>query len=195
MKSFYLTPNIRLILLIFLGGLVTTSQVMAAACSTTVSPHASDCDGSNVIWTSGPLVINQGVTLSDTGNLIVRNSSNSFTNNGTIVNSRGGDTALVTGGSVVSVTNNGSISGSHAAIQNDNSGVIGTLTNNGTLTGRDDYAILNSGVITNLINTNQITGGVGPGIYNSSIGTISTITNTGIITGGIQNDSMMGMKF
>ena len=186
MKSFHSIPNIRLILLICLGGLASISQVMAAACSTSVSPYAVDCNGSNVTWSTGPLVINSGVTLSDTGNFIINNSSSTFTNDGTIVNSTNGDNALVTTGSVTSVTNNGNITGSFSAFQNNGSGTLGTFTNNGTLTGTGGYGIYNGNVITNLINTNQITG-TSVGIYNSK--TITTITNTGTITGGITNSN------
>jgi Autotransporter beta-domain len=192
MKSFYSIPNIRLILFTFLVGLASTSQVMAAACSSSASPYAVDCDGSGVIWTTGPLVINSGVTLLDTANFVINNSGNTFINNGIITNTRNGDNALVTEGNVTSITNNGSITGSYSAFQNTNSGVINTFTNNGALTGTND-GIINSGTITNFINTSQISGSIG--VYNSFIGTISTLTNMGMITGGVKNDSMMGMLF
>ncbi|MBT8549992.1 autotransporter outer membrane beta-barrel domain-containing protein [Polynucleobacter paneuropaeus] len=121
----------------------------------------------------------------DTGNFIINNSSSTFTNNGTIVNTRNGDNALVTTGSVTSVINNGNITGSFSAFQNTGGGTLGTFTNNGTLTGTNGYGIYNGNLITNLINTNQITG-TSVGIYNYN--TITTITNTGTITGGITND-------
>jgi autotransporter-associated beta strand protein len=185
MKSLHSIPNIRLILLICLGGLASTSQVMAAACSTSVSPYAVDCDGSNVTWTAGSLVINSGVTLLDTGNFIINNSSSTFTNNGTIVNTRNGDNAFVTTGSVTSVTNNGNITGSFSAFQNNGSGVLGTFTNNGTLTSAS-YGLYNGGTITNFVNTSVITGG-SYSIYNDR--TIDVLTNSGTLSGGVQNSS------
>jgi len=191
MKSFYSIPNIRLILFTFLVGLTSTSQVMAAACSSSVSPYAVDCDGSGVTWTSGPLVINSGVNLLDTANFVINNSGSTFINNGIITNTRNGDNSLVTQGNVTSITNNGSITGSFSAFQNTGGAALNTFTNNGALTGAS-YGIYNGGTITNLINTSQISGG-SRGVYNDPIGTISTLTNTGVITGGVQNDTMMGI--
>ncbi|MBT8595795.1 autotransporter domain-containing protein [Polynucleobacter paneuropaeus] len=185
MKSLHSIPNIRLILLICLGGLASTSQVMAAACSTSVSPYAVDCDGSGVTWTAGSLVINSGVTLLDTGNFIINNSSSTFTNNGTIVNTSNGDNAFVTKGSVTSVTNNGNITGSFSAFQNSGSGVLGTFTNNGTLTSAS-YGLYNGGTITNFVNTSVITGG-SYSINNDR--TIDVLTNSGTLSGGVQNSS------
>ena len=38
------------------------SHQVFAACSSSISPYAEDCDGSNVNWLSGDLTINQGFT-------------------------------------------------------------------------------------------------------------------------------------
>ena len=121
----------------------------------------------------------------DTGNFIINNSSSTFTNNGTIVNTTNGDNAFVTTGSVTSVTNNGNITGSFSAFQNNGSGVLGTFTNNGTLTSAS-YGLFNGGTITNFVNTSVITGG-SYSIYNDR--TIDVLTNSGTLSGGVQNSS------
>ena len=165
---------------------VIGNNVWAAPCSTSVSPYAVDCDGSGITWSSGPLVINSGVTLSDTANFIVDNSSSTFINNGTIISSQSGGTAFEARGAITSVTNNGSITGSFSAFQNNGSGVLGTFTNNGALTGAN-YGLYNGGTITNFVNTSVITGG-SYSIYNGN-GTIDVLTNSGTLSGGVQNSS------
>ena len=176
---------LRLIVFLVALLLASTSQVMAAACSSSVSPYAVDCDGSSIIWANGPLVINSGVTLSDTlgfqagFNFI----STTFINNGTITNSTLGDSAIYSYGNT-SVTNNGAMTGSFTAFQYDGDGTLATFTNNGILTG-SRYGFYNQGEITNFVNTSQITGATG--IYNRDNGVITILTNSGTINGGIDN--------
>ncbi|BEI34804.1 hypothetical protein PHIN6_03220 [Polynucleobacter sp. HIN6] len=92
--------------------------------------------------------------------------------------------ARITGSAAYAIANNGSIS---------------TLTNQGTLSGFNS-GILNdvSGTIDSLENTNSITGGTS-GIRNdnTSFNAISSITNTGVITGGygIENYGSIGTIF
>ena len=105
----------------------------------------------------------------------------------------------------VNFTNNSSITatitgyGDSYGIRNER-GTIGTLTNNGTITGTStnsySYGICNNaGTIGTLTNNGIITGttsGSGYGIRNER-GTIGTLTNNGIITGTSENSSGYGI--
>ena len=192
------TPYLRLALvciIIFFG--LATNHVWAAPslCSPTVSPYAADCDASGVTWVGGPLIINDGVTLTNTNIFTVNNSiSSTFINNGTITNITPYDTAITFESSTTSVTNNGTITGAlgGAGVTLLHAHSIDTFTNNGTISG-GDLGFGAYGTINDFINTNLITGDGYAGIYIG--GTTVTITNTGTITGlygGIYTDSMGG---
>jgi len=75
-------------------------------------------------------------------------------------------------GTVINVTSGAAITAS---------GVLGTLSNSGTISGGATGIFNNGGTISTLINTGTISGG-NTGIYN--MGTISTLTNSGLISGG-----------
>ena len=114
----------------------------------------------------------------------VSNTSDTFINNGTIVNSSSGHTAFVTMNAVTAVTNNGSIEGSYSGYQN--AGTLGGFTNNGTITATGSWGVgvYNGGTIANFLNASLITGG------SNSInnwGTITTFTNSGTISGILDN--------
>lgn len=86
------------------------------------------------------------------------------------------------------------ISGSIAASGGDangivNDGLITSLTNSGSIQGGDyglSNGIVNNGTITSLVNTSSIMG-TQDGISNGSGAIISTLVNTGTISGGIYN--------
>ncbi|MES2585646.1 MAG: autotransporter outer membrane beta-barrel domain-containing protein [Pseudomonadota bacterium] len=190
MKSKRPILNNRIILFAFIAALVSSGQVMAAACSSSVSPYAVDCDASGINWTSGSLSVNSGVTLLDSASFSFRTPGGSFTNNGSITNTRAGDIALVVGDggapiNISNITNNGSMTGGQSAIQTFNSVTINTLSNSGALNAQYGLYFQSSNVIGDLINTGTITGTVS-GIKFTG-GTVTTITNTGTISGGIYN--------
>ena len=190
MKPFFPVLNIRLILFLFISGLAFSSQVIAAACSTSVSPYAVDCDGSGVSWASGNLTINTGVTLSDTGSFTFKAPSASFINNGTITDATVGGVAVTPGNGGIAITlsnitNNGSITGGQSAIQTFNSVTINTITNNGTLNAENGLYFQSLNVIGNIVNTGTVTGtapaGSARGIFND--GAVGTISNSGTLQG------------
>ncbi|RKP57683.1 autotransporter domain-containing protein [Pararobbsia silviterrae] len=102
-------------------------------------------------------------------------------NNGTI----GGSYAIDSDGTITTLTNGNIITGTEYGIQNELSGHIGTLTNSGTLSG-GIYGIINSdpgSTIDTVINTGTIESTQGDsGLRNG--GTITTVTNKGTISGG-----------
>ncbi len=109
-------------------------------------------------------------------------SSFSVTNSGSITLSNSNGLALYNTGNIDSLTSQGSIasngSGSTYGIRNAMGAAIGTLTNSGTITS-SNVAISNNGTITTLINTGSLTGQE-KGIGNTS-GTLSSISNSGTI--------------
>lgn len=105
----------------------------------------------------GSISVGAGITLSDVGNP-----------NATIQNE----------GTITTITNNGTISGSNGVIYNsDSSSSITTIINTGTLSSTN-FAIANRGTIDLLNNSGTISGRLT--ILNQS-GTITTLTNTGNI--------------
>ncbi|MFY9138474.1 hypothetical protein, partial [Zwartia sp.] len=105
----------------------------------------------------GSITVGAGITLSDVGNP-----------NATIQND----------GTITTITNSGTISGSNGVIYNsESSSVITTIINTGTLSSTN-FAIANSGTIQLLNNSGTIRGRLN--ILNQS-GTITTLTNTGNI--------------
>jgi uncharacterized protein YhjY with autotransporter beta-barrel domain len=169
--------------------LIAPSIVNAAPCSSVSSPYTSDCDASNVNWTTGDLTVNPNVTLLDTANLIFSATNGNFINNGTINNTRNGDIALMLGSSspaktINSVTNNNSITGGQSAIQTFNNTTIGTLTNNGSLNAQYGLFLQNYSIVDTIANTGSMNA-----IKLDSNVSVNTITNTGSIVGanGIYN--------
>ncbi len=202
MQLFPRILNIPLIQFLFISVLASSSQVMAAACSTSVSPYAVDCDGSGVSWASGNLTINTGVRLLDTGSFTFKAPSASFINNGTITDATVGGIAVLLGNGGIPITlqniaNNGSITGGQSAIQTFNSVTINTITNNGTLNAENGLYFQSLNVIGNVENTGTVTGtataGFAHAIYNG--GDIGAISNSGTLQGigqigfGIRNDN------
>lgn len=146
-------------------------------------------------WVGGPLIINSGVTLTNTNIFTVNNpSSSTFINNGTITNITPYRTAITFESSTTSVTNNGTITGplGGAGVTLLHAHRIDTFTNNGTISG-GDVGFGAYGTINDFVNTNLITGPSFAGVYIG--GNTGTLTNTGTITGlyaGIYTDSMGG---
>lgn len=81
---------------------------------------------------------------------------------------------------------NATISGDNQAINIANSATIATLTNSGTIEGRNGAAINNNGVITTLDNASRITGTIG--IKNDANSRIDTLNNKN--QGVIQGDTI-----
>jgi len=94
-------------------------------------------------------------------------------------------------GTITSLNNQtgGSINGNGTGIVNNTGASIGTLSNSGAIgvISGGYIGIHNNGTITSLSNTTggTISGG-GPGIFNDSLGSIETLSNSGTIN-GIQN--------
>ncbi len=101
-------------------------------------------------------------------------------NSGTISTLQGDGTIYTSSlGTIVTITNSGTISASNGTAGITNKGTITTINNSGTITDATDDGILNEGTITTITNTGTITGGSGTGdvdIKNSS-GTITTLNN------------------
>ncbi|MBT8587719.1 autotransporter outer membrane beta-barrel domain-containing protein [Polynucleobacter paneuropaeus] len=171
---------LRLIAFLVVLLLTSTSQVMAAACSSSVSPYAVDCDATGVTWTTGPLVINSGVMVSNTGNFSIANSD-TFTNNGGISQTTDGYNGFQITGNLSAFTNSGSITtttgGSYGVALNGGL-AVGTFTNHGIITG-GYVGILSGATITTFNNTKSITGSY----YGLDIqASIANINNSGAIT-------------
>jgi hypothetical protein len=190
----YFPINLRAILSIIilaLASLIATPSIsLGAACSTSVSPYAVDCNASGINWLSGNLSVNTGVTLLNNASFGFRATSGSFTNNGSITNTTAGDVAITPGDggtpiSILNIINNGSITGGQSAIQTFNSVTINTVANNGSLNAQYGLYFQSDNTIGNLINTSLITGTVSGIVFTG--GTVTTITNTGTISGGIYN--------
>jgi hypothetical protein len=161
---------------LFLFSSLAVNQAWAAACSASISPYAISCDATGVTWSTGALTINAGVTVSN--EFTVSNTSSTFVNNGSLITNNGLDGLHI--GGVTTVTNNGVISGSFAGIQ----GSATNFVNNGTVSGI--YAFYNNGPISSFVNNSSISGS-NVGIENTNTNTISSLINTGTITGGVRN--------
>ena len=166
---------------LFLFSSFAGNQAWAVACSTSISPYATSCDATGVIWSTGALTINAGVTVSN--EFTVSNTSSTFVNNGSLITTNGNDGLHI--GGVTTVTNNGIISGSFAGIQ----GSATNFVNNGTVSGI--YAFMNNGPISSFVNNSSISGS-NEGITNLSSRTISSLINTGTISGGSSGISNSG---
>lgn len=112
---------------------------------------------------------------------------NTINNNGTISSS---NTAIFNGwdniyfpayANIDTINNGGLIQGSSTAINNASVGTINNLNNSGVISGLNNVALNNLGVIHSIDNDGLITGGI-HGIKNS--GTIDAISNTSTIFGG-----------
>jgi uncharacterized protein with beta-barrel porin domain len=105
-----------------------------------------------------------------------------FVNNGNIVDGTG----LANAGSIGALTNNAVISGGNGLA---NFGTIGALTNaaSGVISGTTQAGIYNTGLIGQLTNSGTIASGPAGGVYNLAI--IGTITNSGTITGPAGTDT------
>jgi uncharacterized protein with beta-barrel porin domain len=102
-----------------------------------------------------------------------------LTNDGTI----SGTIAIVNGGIINTLINSRMISGFRGIF---NSGTIGALINSRTIDGQD-YGIYNKDILTSLTNSGTILGATGDGVNNGA--TLGTLTNSGTISGrnGISN--------
>ena len=179
--------NLKTFLTLFattVGIAAFSTNASATACPVTVSSNSStaisDAAAANCVIT-----INNGVTLSTTGDSVsVSGSGSTVTNNGTIT-STSGYGINSSGSNVDSITNTGTIntSGSSGII---NGNTLTTINNSGTITSTGSNGINNySGTLTNLINTGTLTGGStgsGVSVGGSSAATITTFTNNGTIS-------------
>ena len=161
-----------------------------AACSSSISPYAEDCDGSGVDWLSGDLTINQGVNLSNTASFDFK-STGSLINNGSISNSAVGDIALIlgNGGSLISITSivnssTGTIAapGGQSGVQTFNSVTISSFLNDGTIGTGAQYGFYgqSANTINSFVNNGTLSGSV-YGLKMDFDGQIGTLTNSGII--------------
>lgn len=101
------------------------------------------------------------------------------------------------GGTVTTFVNDGTITAEDtgfgaAGIVNETGQTISNITNNGTISATNNsgraYGIYNGGLMTSLTNTTSGTiSGTTNGIYNDSTGTITSLNNSGIINGGMDN--------
>ena len=161
-----------------------------AACSSSISPYAEDCDGSNVDWLSGDLTINQGVNLLNIAPFDFK-STGSLINNGSISNLAGGDIALIlgNGGSLISITSivnssTGTIAapGGQSGVQTFNSVTISSFLNDGTIGTGAQYGFYGqrANTIDLFVNNGTLSGSV-YGLKMDSDGQIGTLTNSGTI--------------
>jgi len=100
-----------------------------------------------------------------------------------------GGIAIDNSSSIGTLTNNGAISGNTIGIFNRVAGSIGTLSNNGRISSTTYAAIYTAGGITGLTNAGGSTiTGASTGVNNR--GSIGTLSNSGLIAGnfGIYND-------
>lgn len=166
------------------------SHQVFAACSSSISPYAEDCDGSGVDWLSGDLTINQGVNLSNTASFDFK-STGSLINNGSISNLNAFDIALIlgNGGSLISITSivnssTGTIAapGGQSGVQTFNSVTISSFLNDGTIGTGAQYGFYgqSANTINSFVNNGTLSGSV-YGLKMGFDGQIGTLTNSGII--------------
>ena len=117
---------------------------------------------------------------------ITGDSSNVTINSGVTIDETGGGswTAIgLTDTTNTTITNNGTISTSQKwALRNNATSAITNLTNNGTISAGSTSTIRNIGSITTLTNTGTISATGDSAILNNKAGTIGTITNSGTIS-------------
>ena len=117
---------------------------------------------------------------------ITGDSSNVTINSGVTIDERGGgswDAIGLSNTTNTTITNNGTISTSQKwALRNNGTSAITNLTNNGTISAGSTATIRNIGSITTLTNTGTISATGDSAILNNQAGTIGTITNSGTIS-------------
>ena len=192
------------------SNLITTSGTVASpdACNDvngTVASFSSNCADLDISGNNADVTINSGVTISGEGDLdwVVNNSSgtlwdlvvtdelhqiqntgynNALTNLGIIAATENSSNAINNEESFETLINNGIISSNDShAINNDASAAITTLTNSGVISSVKSSSLNNTGTISSITNTGTISGG-DYGINNT--GTIGYISNTGSISDG-----------
>ncbi|MDE8349469.1 MAG: autotransporter domain-containing protein [Acidocella sp.] len=176
------------------GGLIGTLANLGSGTISGVSVGVHNENG-----TIGTLTNSGTITASNFAGIYNQNGLiNSLTNNvgGTIV---GGTIGIANGahrslstfyGSIGTLTNNGLVSGGQTGVYN--LGSIGTLSNAGIIQGSTYYGVYNAGSISVLANSDLIAGSF-DGVYNN--GSVNALTNSGTITGfyvGIYNGGSIG---
>jgi hypothetical protein len=128
------------------------------------------------------IFVNGGGTITTLDNQTVEGVTGVISGNGDAVDNAG---------TIVTLTNGGTISGNEG-IRNGSGGTITTLTNNATITATNS-GILTFGSIPSLTNAGSITGGQ-RGIYVefNSNALISSLTNSGTITGAGEGGISVG---
>lgn len=172
------TPGRLTILAIAIASALTAGQVSAAG------PSYGDNNSGTIPTLDNP----QGNTLQGSvAGILNSGSIGTLSSSGTII----GVIGVHNTGTITSLNNQtgGSINGNGTGIVNDTGASIGTLSNSGAIgvISGGYIGIHNNGTITSLSNTTggTISGG-GPGIFNDSLGSIETLSNSGTIN-GIQN--------
>ncbi len=180
------------------NGVLNTGAITSFSNSGTIGYTGTINPTGNGFWAignSGTIgVLNNSGTV--TGAIGVYNSSGTIT---TLINSKTisgvtGGIRNTSGATITNLTNSGAIGGGLNGI--NNLGAIGTLTNSGTILGGGaGNGIENFGAITSLSNSGMI--GYAGTITNAfwglgNVGTIGTVSNSGTITGAIGIDNEAG---
>ena len=157
------------------GSLIDTPEVLAA--------------GLNNTGTIGT-VVNLGIISGEARGLYNTGAISSVDNRGTIA----GVLAVYNGGSIGTFANSGSVldSAAPASAALNNAGTLDSVRNSGTMMGAT-YAILNSGMIGQIVNSGLIQAATA--ISNQSSGTLGNIANSGVIAGNIQNVAAQALTF
>ena len=144
-----------------------------------LSANCTDISGSTVTFSTDCSVL-----------VIEGDGSNVTINSGVTISSADADSnnAVATGNSTNTIiTNNGIISAGKSRALRTSGGHIAELINNGTITAAGtnsggNEGVRNGGTITTLTNAGIISANVNYGLNNTSSGTITTITNSGTIS-------------
>jgi uncharacterized protein with beta-barrel porin domain len=132
-------------------------------------------------------VANSGTMHGANDGLINSGMLGSLTNSGTI----GDDSkaGVQNTGSIGSVTSSGLISGVSGLA--NVGGSIGSVNNSGTITGTVNHGLYNTGTIGTLVNEGLVSG-ANTGVYNDHSGSITSVSNTGTMRGGVNGLSNGG---
>ena len=162
------------------SALALTCNIAPSVACTLVSSNTTISSSTGCVsWSGGNLSVTNTGAISASGAtaLVISGSSvGTLTNSGTISS---GSAGVFNTGTVGTLTNSGTISGANFGIFNI--GSIATLSNSGSIS---DGGIVNSGSIGALSNIGTTSGGGWTGILNNTGSTIGTLSNSGTISGG-----------
>lgn len=188
MKRYVFTSISGVALLVMMA-----SNGFAADCATTISVNTTLA--ANCTISSSGLDISSGVTILGGSNKVVNGATSGVVNNdGTIIftSSYGFNIGAPfgVGSSIPAFTNSGNITGSSYVIYVGTGGDVTNLTNTatGTISVSSGYVIgLGGGNIDNFDNAGSISSPSFYSITNGAASVITTLTNTGTITGAFSN--------